>query len=182
MSSFSIKDIRLPAWLNDNKPLKTLMAATAVSLCLVVVLYAFLIRPAAERLHAREASYSELRKRRTEAILFKKQKQELAGLKAGAPSQKDMPLLVKELVQNARRLNLSVATINYDMPRRGGAEDIALLTFSFPAEGRYPDVKRFVYDVETSDRLVGIQDLKLSEADKGRLQVQMKLMTYVKGR
>jgi len=181
MSSFSIKDIRLPAWLRESKPLRALIAATAACLCLVILLYAFLLKPAEERLGAREASYNELRKRRTEALLFRKQKEELAGLKAGVPSQKDMPLLVKELVQNARRLGLTVATINYDIPRRSG-EDLALLSFSFPAEGRYADVKRFVYDVETSDRLVGIQDLNLSGGDKGRVKLQMKLVTYVKGR
>jgi Tfp pilus assembly protein PilO len=181
MSSFPIKDIRVPAWLKDGKPLQGLIAITAGVLCAVLLLYAFLVRPAGARLSAREAQYSDLRKRRGEALLFRKQKQELAGLKAGIPSQKDMPLLVKDLVQNARRLNLSVSTINYDMPRRG-AEDLALLSFSFPAEGRYADVKRFVYDIETSDRLVGVQELKLSEGDKGRVQAQMKLVTYVKGR
>ncbi len=157
------------------------MELTAVLLCAVLLLYAFLVRPAAARLNESETYYGDLRKRRSEALLFRKQQQELAGLKAGVPSQKDMPLLIKDLVQNARRLNLSVSTINYDIPRRG-AEDLALLSFSFPAEGRYADIKRFVYDVETSDRLVGIEDLKLNEGDKGWIQVQMKLVTYVKGR
>ena len=181
MSSFSIKDIRLPEWLRDSKRLHEVIALTAVLLCAVILLYTFLAGPAAASLSQRETQYSDLRKRRGEALLFKKQKEELAGLKAGIPSQKDMPLLIKDLVQNARRLNLSVSTINYDIPRRG-AEDLAMLSFSFPAEGRYADIKRFVYDVETSDRLVGIEDLKLSEGDKGRIQVQMKLVTYVKGR
>jgi Tfp pilus assembly protein PilO len=180
MSSLSIRDIRLPTWFRESRPLQALIAATVACLCAVLLLYAFLVRPAAERLDSREAFYNDLRKRRTEAILFKKQKQELAGLKAGVPSQKDMPLLVKELVQIARRLNLSVSTINYDIPRRG-AQDLVLLSFSFPAEGRYADIKRFVYDVETSDRLVGIEDLKLSEGEKGRVKLQMKLVTYVKG-
>ena len=181
MSSFSIKDIRLPEWLRDSKQLHAVIALTAVLFCTVLLLYAFLVSPAAARLSDRETHYSTLRKRRGEALLFRKQKQELAGLKAGIPSQKDMPLLIKDLVQNARRRNLSVSTINYDIPRRG-AEDLALLSFSFPAEGRYADIKRFVYDVETSDRLVGIEDLKLNEGDKGRVHVQMKLVTYVKGR
>jgi Tfp pilus assembly protein PilO len=91
-----------------------------------------------------------------------------------------MPLLVKEFVQTARRLNLSVAAINYDMPKRGSGE-LTMLAFSFPAEGRYPDIKRFIYEVETSDRLVGVQDLKL-ESETGRVKMNVKLMTYVKGR
>ncbi len=59
--------------------------------------------------------------------------------------------------------------------------ELAMLAFSFPAEGKYPDIKRFIYEVETSDRLVGVQDLKL-ESDTGRVKMNVKLMTYVKGR
>jgi Tfp pilus assembly protein PilO len=91
-----------------------------------------------------------------------------------------MPLLVKEFVQAARRLNLTVAAVTYDIPK-GGGEAIAMLSFSFPVEGRYPDVKRFIYEVEISDRLVGIQDVEM-DADKGRVKLQMKLVTYIKSR
>jgi Tfp pilus assembly protein PilO len=145
-----------------------------------VLLYAVLVAPAAARLTSWEKKYAELRKRRTEAILFQKQKQAVTGLKAGIPAQKDMPLLVKEFVQAARRLNLTVAAVTYDIPK-GGGEDIAMLSFSFPVEGRYPDVKRFIYEVEISDRLVGIQDVEM-DADKGRVKLQMKLVTYIKSR
>jgi Tfp pilus assembly protein PilO len=117
--------------------------------------------------------------RHAEAVLFKEQKPLFAGLLEGIPSQKDMPLFVKELEQTAKRLNLSVAAINYDIPQRESGE-LAMLTFSFPVEGRYPDIKRFIYEVETSVRPIGIQDVKL-ESDKGRVKLQMKLMTYVRG-
>lgn len=124
--------------------------------------------------------YSVLRKRHAEAVLFQKQKRQFAGIKAGIPTQKDMPLLVKDLVQSARRLNLKVGPINYDIPKPGSSE-LAMLTFSFPAEGGYPDIKRFIYETETSPRLVGIQDVKLdSEREKGSVKLQMKLITYIK--
>jgi Tfp pilus assembly protein PilO len=90
-----------------------------------------------------------------------------------------MPLLVKDLVHKARRLNLEVASVRYDMPMRAGGE-LALLAFSFPAEGRYADIKRFIYEVETSDRLVGIQELKMN-SDQGSVKLDLKLVTYIKG-
>ena len=98
--------------------------------------------------------------------------------KTGIQTQKDMPLLVRDLVQTARRLNLRVGPINYDIPKpeSGG---LAMLTFSFPAEGRYPDVKRFIYETETLPRLVGIQEVKL-DAEKGGVKLQVKLVTYIK--
>ena len=179
MWSQSIRNIKLPAWLKENKSLRLLFTVCGGLLIADLLLYALLVAPAAGVLKAEMARYGEFRKRHADAALFQKQRKELAGLKEGIPSQKDMPLLVKELVQTARRLNLTVSSINYDIPRRSG-EELALLSFTFPAEGMYADIKRFVYEVETSDRIVGIQELKLGE-EKGRVKAQMKLMTYVRG-
>jgi Tfp pilus assembly protein PilO len=179
MLSLSIKKIKLPEWFRENKRLRTAAMVCAGLLCLDLLLYTLQIVPSQGWLQTWEVKYAELRKKRTEALLFQKQKQDLSGIKSGIPTQKDMPLLVKELVQTARGLSLSVSSVNYDIPKRSG-EELAMLSFSFPVEGRYADIKRFIYEVETSDRLIGIQELKLEE-NKGRVKLQMKLMTYIKG-
>jgi Tfp pilus assembly protein PilO len=167
-------------WFRENsKQLRTFAIVFAFLVCINLLLYFFLIAPSEAWLRTGEAKSVELRMRRAEALAFKGQKPLVAGLLAGIPAQKDMPLLVKELEQMAKRLNLSVTAINYDIPQRESGE-LAMLTFSFPVEGRYPDIKRFIYEVETSGRLIGIQDVKL-ESDKGRVKLQMKLMTYVRG-
>jgi Tfp pilus assembly protein PilO len=181
MWSPSIAKMRAPLWLKENKrKLMTAVIACVGLVCADLLLYGVTIAPSAARLETAEAKSAELRRRHAEAVLFTKQRQLFTGIVAGIPAQKDMPILVKELVQNARRLNLSVASIKYDMPKRAGGE-LAMVTFSFPAEGRYQDIKRFIYDVETADRFVGIQEMKL-DADKGRVKLEMKLVTYVKGK
>jgi Tfp pilus assembly protein PilO len=147
--------------------------------CLDLFLYGFLVAPSAALLKLQETQYGDLKRHHAEAVLFEKQKPSFVGIMAGVPSQKDMPLLVKDLVQAAKRLNLAVASVKYDIPKQTNGE-LAMLAFSFPAEGGYPDLKRFIYDVETADRLVGIQSLKL-EADQGKVKLDMKLVTYVKG-
>ena len=180
MWSLSIAKMRAPLWLKENnRKLMTAAIACVGLVCADLLLYSVLIAPSAARLKAAEIRSAELRQRHAEAVLFKKQRQLFAGIMAGIPAQKDMPILVKELVQTARRLNVSVASVKYDMPKQAGGE-FTLLTFSFPAEGRYQDIKRFIYDVETADRLVGIRDMKL-DAEKGRVRLEMKLVTYVKG-
>jgi Tfp pilus assembly protein PilO len=165
---FSVKDGRLRA---------AAIVFTAF-LVLDLLLYGVFIAPSVASLAAWEAKYAELRRRHAEAVLFKNQKSSFTGIMSGIPAQKDMPLLVKDLVQTARRLNLSVSLVKYDIPKRASGE-LAMLAFSFPAEGRYADLKRFVYDVETSDRLVGIQEMKM-DADQGRVKMEMKLLTYIK--
>jgi Tfp pilus assembly protein PilO len=163
----------------NGKQLGTVAIVFAVLICINLLLYFLRIAPFEAKLKTWAPQSTELRMRHAEAVLFKEQKPLFAGLLEGIPSQKDMPLFVKELEQTAKRLNLSVAAINYDIPQRESGE-LAMLTFSFPVEGRYPDIKRFIYEVETSVRPIGIQDVKL-ESDKGRVKLQMKLMTYVRG-
>jgi Tfp pilus assembly protein PilO len=170
---------RLAASLRENRRLRNAALAVIALLCLDLLLYAMLMAPSLGWLREWERKFGELRKRRADAVLFQKQKKELSGIRAGIMTQKDMPLLVKDLVLAARKLNLSVASVKYDVPK-GTGDELAALTFSFPAEGRYPDIKRFIYEVETSDRPVGIQDLKLEE-EKGRVKLELKLITYVKG-
>lgn len=176
----SIEKIKVAQWLRENsKQLRTVAIVFAVLILVNLALYFILIAPSEARLKAAEAKTAELRMRHAEAVVFNGQKPLFAGLLEGIPAQKDMPLLVKELEQTAEKLNLSVASINYDIPRRESGE-LAMLSFSFPVEGRYPYVKRFIYEVETSGRLIGIQDVKL-DSEKGRVKMQMKLMTYVRG-
>jgi len=180
MSLRFIPGIKYPVWLWENKKLRKTALACAGLGSAALLVYFLALAPSVSHLRDIEGRYAELRKKHTEALLFQKQKNLFAGFLAGIPTQKDMPLLVKDLVQTARRLKLSVAGINYDIPRRGNNE-ITMLSFPFPAEGSYPDIKRFIYEIETSDRLVGIQGLKFEAAEHGRVKLQMKLVTYIKG-
>lgn len=148
-------------------------------IALNLLVYALVLAPAAARLAENRLRYADLKKEYAEAVLFQKQKQLFAGITSGIPRQKDVPLLIKDLMQASRRLNLSVEAVSSDIPQPGTG-GLAMLTFSFPASGSYPDVKRFIYEVETSARLLGIQELKLA-SEKGRVQLQMKLVTYIRG-
>ena len=175
-----IMKIRALPWFKAiDRKLRTVVLVFAALICLDLALYGFLIAPSLAWIKTWEVKYGELRKRHAEAVLFKKQKSSFTGIMAGIPAQKDMPLLVKELVQTARGLHLAVSSVKYDIPNRSSGE-LAQLAFSFPAEGRYPDIKRFIYEVETSDRLVGIQNLKL-ESEQNKVKLDMKLVTYIKG-
>ena len=176
----SIGKIRVLLWLRENsKQLRMAAILFVVLVCINLLLYFILIAPSIAELKTGEAKSAELRQRHAEAVLFDKQKPLFTGILTGIPAQKDMPLIVTELVQMARRLNLSVAAINYDIPRRESGKP-AMLSFSVPVEGKYSDIKRFIYEVETSDRLIGIQDMNL-ESEQGKVKLQMKLMTYVRG-
>jgi len=162
-----------------NKRLRSAALIMVVLAAVNIAVYGMAVSPAAARLEERERALRDVKKRHADAVLYQKQKASFAGIKAGIPTQKDMPLLVKDFAQTARGLHLAVSSLNYDIPKREGG-GLTMLAFSFPAEGGYSDIKRFIYELETTDRLVGIQDLKL-EGDKGRVKLQMKLVTYIRG-
>lgn len=144
-----------------------------------VLLTAFLVSPASARLEAARTATADLKRRNADAVLFQKQKKAFAGMANGIPSQQDVPIVIRDIVQTARRLNLAVGAVNSDIPSPG-SEGMAQLTFSVPVAGSYPDLKRFIYSMETTDRLLGIQGLAW-KADKGRVTLNMKLVTYIKG-
>jgi Tfp pilus assembly protein PilO len=176
----SIEKITFVRWLKENgKQLRTVAILFTALVCINLALYFVFIVPSTAALKNGEAKSAELRRRHAEAVLFNEQKPLFAGLRAGIPAQKDMPLLVKELEQMAKRLHLSVSAISYDIPRRESGE-LAMLSFSFPVWGRYPDIKRFIYEVETSVRVIGIQSVNMA-SDKDGINLQMKLLTYVRG-
>jgi Tfp pilus assembly protein PilO len=180
MLSRFTKNIKAPELLRaGNRKLRIAAMCFGGLVLANLLVYFLLVSPSSAWLAAGESKYAGLRKRHAEAVLFTKQRRLFAGVMAGVPSQKDMPLLVKEFVQTARGLNLRVSSVKYDMPKRGGGE-LAMLAFAFPAEGRYPDIKRFIYSIETMDRLIGIQDVKLDAGQSG-VKLEMRLMTYVKG-
>ncbi len=180
MWSLFIRNIKAPAlWPVNDRKIRAAALIFAGFLLLDGILFGVFVSPSSARLDEWDARYREQRRKRTEAILFKQQKVSVSGVIAGVPAQKDMPLLVKDLVQRARRLNLSVSSVKYDIPKRASGE-FALLAFSFPAEGRYADIKRFIYEVETADRLIGIENVKM-DSDRGIVKLEMKLVTYVKG-
>jgi len=166
-------------WLGRNRELRAAAIVCAVILCADLGLFLAVERPLGMGIDSKRARITELRAKHAAAVLYQKQKKTLGGIAAAVPTQKDMPLLVKELELGARRLNLHVGPVNYDIPRPV-AQGAALLSFSFPVTGKYPDLKRFLYEVEASSRLIGIESAEF-KSDKGIVSLDLKLMTYVRG-
>lgn len=164
--------------LGRNRKLQGAALVCGCLLLLDLALYSAVVRPGAAKRAEQESRITELRKRYAVGVLYQQQRKNIGALVTRIPTQKDMPLLVKELEQSARTLGLRVGPVNYEIPRPG-AEGIAMLTFSFPVSGKYADLKRFVYEVETSARLVGIVSLEI-RTDRMGGALLLKLITYVK--
>jgi Tfp pilus assembly protein PilO len=161
-----------------GKRLRTATVLVIAAALLNVLIYTIAVAPAAGRLGAEQGRLAGLKRQFADALLFQKQKQALAGLNQGILTQKDVPLLIKDLVQMARRQNLAVGTINSDIPLPSN-DELTMITFTVPVSGSYSRIKRYIYDVETTDRLIGIQDLRFA-AEKQDVKLDMKLVTYIR--
>jgi len=132
------------------------------------------------------SSTGNSRRKHADAVLF--QKAETGSLPVspcGHPCAEGRAAgMIKDLVQAARRLKLSVEAINSDIgPRRGrGGADHGLRS-TFPAvRGPMPTSSGWHLrgrDLRTA--LWGSRDVKLG-SEKGRVKMQMKLVTYHPGR
>lgn len=172
---------RLRGWLAGAaaRRLRVPAGVAAFALLLTFLVYGLAVVPAAARLRSAHEGYAELKQQHADALLFQKQKQALAGLNKGIMTQKDVPLLIKDLVLAARARNLMVGTVSSDIPTPA-ASGLTVLTFTVPLTGSYSGIKRYLYEIETADRLVGIQDLRLA-SDKSSVKLDLKLVTYIRG-
>jgi Tfp pilus assembly protein PilO len=162
-----------------GRRLRPAVAILLVAAAVNALVFGIAVAPAVRRMHAEQEKLAELRRRFADALLFQKQKQALAGLNEGILTQKDVPLLLKDLVQMARRRGLSSGTINSDMPTPSSG-GLTLLAFTVPLSGNYANGKRYIHDLETSDLLVGIQDARFSK-EKQTVKLDLKLITYIRG-
>jgi Tfp pilus assembly protein PilO len=161
-----------------GRQLKILAAAAFALAAANALLYVFAVLPASARHAEQQERLADLKRQHADALLFQKQKKVLSGLRTGALTQKDVPLLIKDLVQTARGLGLSVGAINSDLPTPGSG-GLAALTFTVPVSGSYGSIKRYIYEIETSDRTVGIVDLRF-DGDRKAVKLDMKLVTYLR--
>lgn len=164
--------------LHRDRRLRLPVLTAAVLLLATALVSLGVVRPLSARLEDQREKNARMRSDISTAILFEQQRKGSGSIVAIIPTQKDMPLLVKELVQQARKGGLSVGSVDYEIPRSGGG-GLSKLAFRFPVAGRYPDLKRFIFELETSGRMIGIEELEL-RSGRSLVELDLKLVTYVR--
>lgn len=97
------------------------------------------------------------------------------------PPRREFPALISELYQLARASGLTIERINYDSKPATEA-DLLRQGLVFAVAGDYGQLKKFVYDLEQSSRLIVIEEIALTtgETAQGRTDVllRLRLATY----
>lgn len=114
-------------------------------------------------------------------------KADIAKFKDMLPKKTEMTKIIRELDNLARGSSLAIHDISYESKKmRGsnpedGADSISPISFSFPIEGKYSNVKSFIYKLENSKRFITIDDLSLDKASgKEDIRLKIKMSVYLK--
>jgi type IV pilus assembly protein PilO len=174
------------AWrLNKGFPL-----AIATLLVLNIVAFALLTFLASPRINALERQYISLQNKVREGrqagreaerpqTIYRQGKEDLKKFWAAIPPQKDFTALIGEIFSLAKNAGLAIDQITYT-PKE---EEKGLLSdaLSFTVTGKYEQVKKFIFSLEQSKRLIALEQISLSggeQSGKEQVSLHLKLSTY----
>ena len=106
-------------------------------------------------------------------------KDDLAVFWEAIPPRVELTALIGELFTLADEAGLAINRINYD-PKEVEGRSLLRYGLNFSVSGEYAQVKRFIYSLEQSDRLIAIESVALSsdgEPVKSRVSLSLKLST-----
>ena len=105
----------------------------------------------------------------------------MAQVWAALPEERDFAPLALGITEEAKQNRVTLPALSYkteSTPVRNTSKGVLQGTMS----GRYEDLRRFLYDIETADELVYIEDLDLvlSATQQDRLTFNIKIVTYLR--
>lgn len=132
-----------------------------------------------ERLEQEWTSTRQLLMRHREA---RKAKQDLSQVWAVLPAERDFSPLALGISEEAKRDRVTLPALSYKTePTLVPNTSKGLLQGSM--SGRYEDLRRFIYDLETAEELLFIEDLQLTRSGNAQdqtLTFNIKIATYLR--
>ncbi len=166
-------------------PIAPLLPLAGVVLCLLMILYFVHDLGAAgaqakrERLEQEWGAMRQLLINHREA---RKVRKDLNQVWAVLPAERDFAPLALGISEEAKRDRVTLPALSYKTePTLVTNTSKGLLQGSM--SGRYEDLRRFIYDLETAEELLFIEDLELTRSGSGQdptLTFNIKIATYLR--
>jgi Tfp pilus assembly protein PilO len=127
------------------------------------------------------ADWARVRKDYQHHQTARRAKKDLAQVWNALPEERDFAPLALGITEEAKRNHVTLPALSYkteSTPVVRTSKGVLQGTMS----GRYEDLRRFVYDLETADELVYIEDVDLvpSTAQHDHLTFNIKIVTYLR--
>jgi Tfp pilus assembly protein PilO len=158
----------------------------AVLVCFfLVALYAvssFGLESAEQHRAQLAAQWAQARKEHQHHEAARRAKKDLAQVWAALPEERDFAPLALGITEEAKRNHVTLPALSYkteSTPVVNTSKGVLQGTMS----GRYEDLRRFLYDIETADELVYIEDVDLVPAltQRENLTFNIRIVTYLRG-
>jgi type IV pilus assembly protein PilO len=115
--------------------------------------------------------------------IYRRGVEDLGQFRTAIPPRTEFTALIGEIFSLAGKAGLSIDRIGYD-PKEVAGQELLRYTLDFSVSGDYGQIKRFVYSLEQSDRLIAIEELSLSggegKSKEGDVNLRVRLTTYFK--
>jgi type IV pilus assembly protein PilO len=115
--------------------------------------------------------------------IYRRGVEDLGQFRTAIPPRTEFTALIGEVFSLAGKAGLSIDRIGYD-PKEVAGQELLRYTLDFSVSGDYGQIKRFVYSLEQSDRLIAIEELSLSggegKSKEGDVNLRVRLTTYFK--
>jgi len=95
------------------------------------------------------------------------------------PAAGKLTRVITEVFSVARRNGLNIPAGDYSSETTKES-DISRYTISLPVEGRYPQIKRFIYEMENMRYMVAIEDITMTsgKASEGVIALKFRMSVY----
>ena len=128
------------------------------------------------------AQWAQVRKEHQHHQAARRAKKDLAQVWAALPDERDFAPLALGITEEAKRNHVTLPALSYkteSTPVINTSKGVLQGTMS----GRYEDLRRFLYDIESADELVYIEDVDLvpSVTHSETLTFNIKIVTYLRG-
>lgn len=172
-----------------HNPIKIPLISFVVIVCFNVAVFWFIAHPKKMAIGQKEAEYSRIRNDLFEARErikneecfkenFNKIENDLQGFDLMLPRHQEITGLIRELPKMAKKTGVKVSGVKYQPFVK--EEGYNRLSFSLPVEGRYSNIRRFIYEIETMRKIIWIERLaiKSSSSTSEELSIQLTMATY----
>lgn len=172
------KPILIAVWTAHRSLLLGLVALLGLNILFLSLLYFGVAPKLSQRERELSALQQQLRKSDTLAPhqAYEQGKKDYARFNALLPSLRNFSELIGDLYTLANNCNLEISQIGYTQ-KKLPKTDILSYTLRFSLIGSYDELKRFIYGLEESKRLVVIDQMTLNSAN-GLVSLNLNLTTY----
>ncbi|TKB79603.1 MAG: hypothetical protein E8D45_03845 [Nitrospira sp.] len=158
--------------------------ALATALTLVwLLIQSLLVGPAQDRLTQLESDWGTARQVLLQRHEARRTKQEMSRFMSALPTTQEFAPLALAISEEAKRYGVKLPALSYrlDKPEAGMAPKALFLG---TATGRYEDLRRFIYHLETYKQLLFIEDLTVLRTNTrsgDAVTVNIQIATYLRG-